>query len=84
MSAIGFAYFGSLLAKQGSIRAGYKFAVLAKNLLDRLDAKDIAGQVIIILAEIVSCKSKLIRSKLASRARLDELIACLCFTAMLC
>jgi hypothetical protein len=58
MSAIGFAHFGSLLAKQGSIRAGYKFALLAKNLLDKLNAKDIAGEVINILAEIVSCKCR--------------------------
>jgi hypothetical protein len=56
MSAIGFAHFGSLLAKQGSIRAGYKFALLAKNLLDKLNAKNLAGQVIGILAEIVSSK----------------------------
>jgi hypothetical protein len=73
MSAIGFAYFGSLLAKQGSIRAGYKFALLAKNLLDKLNAKDIAGEVINILAEIVSLQMPCL--KLAYHARLHELIA---------
>lgn len=46
MSPIGFAFFGSLLAKLGDIQLGYKFMLMAKRLLFRLDAKTVAGEVI--------------------------------------
>ena len=43
-SPIGFAYFGSLLAKRGDIKSGYKFALLARRLMDKLDIKEFAGE----------------------------------------
>ncbi|KAL3805300.1 hypothetical protein HJC23_009007 [Cyclotella cryptica] len=46
VSPIGFAFFGSLLAKLGNIQLGYKFVLMAQRLLHKLDAKDFAGEVI--------------------------------------
>ena len=46
MSPIGFAYFGSLLGKLGNIQLGHKFILLAKRVLHKLDAKNVAGEVI--------------------------------------
>ncbi|KAL7485069.1 hypothetical protein ACHAW6_010670, partial [Cyclotella cf. meneghiniana] len=51
-SPIGFAFFGSLLAKLDNIRLGHAFMMLAKRLLYRLDAKDIAGEVIGVGIEV--------------------------------
>lgn len=46
MSPIGFVYFGSLLGKLGNILLGYKFILLAKRVLHKLEAKNVAGEVI--------------------------------------
>ncbi|KAL3781862.1 hypothetical protein HJC23_005402 [Cyclotella cryptica] len=45
MSPIGFAYLGSLVAKLGNIKGGYKCASLAKSLVDKMNLKEVAGEV---------------------------------------
>ncbi|KAL3799295.1 hypothetical protein HJC23_013020 [Cyclotella cryptica] len=52
VSPIGFVYFGSLLAKRGNIKAGHQFTLLAKALLEKLDARDVAGEVICVATEV--------------------------------
>eukprot|EP00804_Cyclotella_cryptica_P014201 CCRYP_005628-RA/>CCRYP_005628-RA protein AED:0.02 eAED:0.02 QI:105/1/1/1/1/1/2/1150/1171 len=51
-SPIGFVYFGSLLAKRGNIMAGHQFTLLAKALLEKLEARDVAGEVICVATEV--------------------------------
>jgi predicted ATPase len=51
MSAIGFAYFGGMVAELGDIRGGYRFMRLAKALVDKFQSTEIAGEVIWLLAE---------------------------------
>ena len=50
-AAFGFACFGSLLQKMGNLSAGKKFILLAKSVLDKLGAIELAGEVMTILAE---------------------------------
>eukprot|EP00804_Cyclotella_cryptica_P018768 CCRYP_007259-RA/>CCRYP_007259-RA protein AED:0.28 eAED:0.28 QI:0/1/0.66/1/1/1/3/2507/1005 len=52
VSPIGFAHFGSLLAKLGSIRVGHQVTLLARSLLDKLDAIEVAGEVICVVAQM--------------------------------
>lgn len=44
--------FGSLLAKAGSIRVGSRFALMSYRLLEKLDVKEIAGEVIAAVTEV--------------------------------
>lgn len=48
MSAIGFVYFGSILASIGNIKDGYRYVKFAKNFVQRFGCKDVAGEVIIM------------------------------------
>jgi predicted ATPase len=47
-----FACFGSYLAKIGNVPVGYRFTSLARSLLDKLDAKEVAGEVILLSVEV--------------------------------
>jgi hypothetical protein len=49
-----FVLFGSYLAKIGKVPVGQRFTTLARSLLDKLDAKEVAGQVM-FLAEQIQC-----------------------------
>ncbi|KAL7461781.1 hypothetical protein ACHAXS_002187, partial [Conticribra weissflogii] len=53
MSAIGFVYFGSMLASLGQLREGYRFANLAKKLVQRFGSKEMAGEVIAISSQTI-------------------------------
>ena len=53
MSPIGFAYFGSFVAKLGDIQSGYKLASLAKSLVTNMKLREIAAQVLFILSDIL-------------------------------
>ncbi|KAL3782019.1 hypothetical protein HJC23_003682 [Cyclotella cryptica] len=53
MSPVGFVYFGSLDANLGDIKGGYKFASLAKSIVDRMKLREIAGQVFYVSADLV-------------------------------
>ena len=52
MSPIVFVCFGSFLAKAGNLQVGYKFALLAKKLVDKLKTTEIAGEVILAVTEL--------------------------------
>jgi hypothetical protein len=54
MSAIGFAYFGGMIAELGDIRCGYRYTKLAKALLDKHHCNEIAGEVLLQSVEILS------------------------------
>ncbi|KAL3787477.1 hypothetical protein HJC23_001127 [Cyclotella cryptica] len=54
VSAIGFAYFGGMIAELGDIRGGYRYTRLAKALVDKNPTTEIAGEVIIQTAEILA------------------------------
>jgi hypothetical protein len=54
MSAIGFAYFGGMVAELGDIRGGYRFTRLAKALVDKIQNSEIAGEVIWLSTESLS------------------------------
>jgi predicted ATPase len=47
----GIACFGSFLAKNGNLKAGHRFVLLAKSLLNKIDAKELAGKVLCVVAE---------------------------------
>lgn len=44
--------FGVLLAKIGSIKVGYRFAMLAMSLLQRPESKEVAGEVIFVVSRV--------------------------------
>lgn len=46
------AMFGLLLAKIGSIKVGYRFAMLAMSLLQRHESKEVAGEVIFAVSRV--------------------------------
>jgi predicted ATPase len=46
VSPIGFAHFGSIIAKLGDIRGGYHYVKLALSLLDKVGSRESAGEVI--------------------------------------
>eukprot|EP00804_Cyclotella_cryptica_P026389 CCRYP_020284-RA/>CCRYP_020284-RA protein AED:0.07 eAED:0.07 QI:0/0.5/0.2/1/1/1/5/346/1279 len=54
MSAIGFAYFGGMLAELGDIQEGYQYTKLANALLDKNHSNEIAGELIFLSAELRS------------------------------
>ncbi|KAL7481155.1 hypothetical protein ACHAW6_006837, partial [Cyclotella cf. meneghiniana] len=54
MSAIGFAYFGGMVAELGDIQGGHRYTKLAKALLDKNKCNEIAGEVIFLSAELFS------------------------------
>jgi predicted ATPase len=54
MSPIGFACFGGLVAKLNDIRGGYRFAKLAKALVNKLESNEVAGEVTWLSTEIIS------------------------------
>ncbi|KAL7475442.1 hypothetical protein ACHAW6_001352 [Cyclotella cf. meneghiniana] len=54
MSAIGFAYFGGMVAELGDIRGGYRFTRLAKALDDKTQNSEIAGEVLWLSTESLS------------------------------
>lgn len=54
MSAIGFAYFGGMLAELGDIRDGYRYTKLAKTLLDKNKCNEIAGELLFLFGELLS------------------------------
>ncbi|KAL7480034.1 hypothetical protein ACHAW6_005741, partial [Cyclotella cf. meneghiniana] len=53
VSPVGIAYFGSLLANRGNIQLGNRFALLAKALLEKLDAGEVAGEVMSVSTEVM-------------------------------
>ncbi|KAL3783453.1 LOW QUALITY PROTEIN: hypothetical protein HJC23_008645 [Cyclotella cryptica] len=53
MSPIGFALFGSIVAKLGDIKGGHKFTSLAKSLIDILKLRDISGEVFCVASDIL-------------------------------
>ncbi|KAL7464104.1 hypothetical protein ACHAXS_004440, partial [Conticribra weissflogii] len=53
MSAIGFAYFGSMLASIGYINEGYRYVKLSKDLVHRFGSKEVAGEVIAIATQTI-------------------------------
>ena len=46
------AFFGSYLARLGDIQLGSRVALLAKSLVNKLDANEISGQVLFLVADI--------------------------------
>lgn len=54
MSAIGFAYFGGMIAELCDIRSGYRYTKLAKALLDKNVCNEIAGEVLFLSSELLS------------------------------
>ncbi|KAL7479423.1 hypothetical protein ACHAW6_005158, partial [Cyclotella cf. meneghiniana] len=54
ISAIGFAYYGGMLAELGDIQGGYRYTKLAKVLLDSNQCNEIAGEVLFLFAELLS------------------------------
>ena len=52
VSPIGFAYYGSYLAKQWNISEGYHYAKLALSLLDRVGSRENAGEVIFVSTQV--------------------------------
>jgi hypothetical protein len=61
-----FVCFGSYLAKNGDILLGQRFTSLARSLLDKLDAKEVAGQVM-FLAKQVQCYTEPMQALLGFR-----------------
>ena len=53
MSPIGFVYFGSLVAKLGDIKGGYKFASLANSLINNMKLREIAAHVFYVSTDIL-------------------------------
>ena len=53
-SAIGFAYFGGMIAELGDIRGGYRYTKLAKAMFDKIHCNEIAGEVILQSIEVLS------------------------------
>jgi hypothetical protein len=47
-----FACFGTYLAKIGNVPVGHRFTALAQSLLDKLNAKEVAGEVFLYAAEV--------------------------------
>eukprot|EP00804_Cyclotella_cryptica_P024001 CCRYP_020052-RC/>CCRYP_020052-RC protein AED:0.10 eAED:0.10 QI:2066/1/1/1/1/0.5/4/344/538 len=54
MSAIGFAYFGGMIAELGDIRGGCRYTKLAKALLDKNKCNEIAGELLFLSTELLS------------------------------
>ncbi|KAL7481036.1 hypothetical protein ACHAW6_006712, partial [Cyclotella cf. meneghiniana] len=54
MSAIGFAYFGVMIAELGDIRDGYMYTNLAKTLLEKNQCNEIAGEVLFLSADFLT------------------------------
>jgi predicted ATPase len=54
VSPIGFAYYGSHLAKQGNINEGYHYVKLALSLLDKVGSRENAGEVILVCTQVKS------------------------------
>jgi hypothetical protein len=54
MSAIGFAYFGGMLAELGDIRGGNRYTKLAKALFDKNKCNEIAGEVLFLSGELLT------------------------------
>ena len=54
VSPIGFAYYGSYLAKQGNINEGYHYVKLALSLLDKVGSRENAGEVILVCTQVKS------------------------------
>eukprot|EP00804_Cyclotella_cryptica_P024015 CCRYP_020056-RA/>CCRYP_020056-RA protein AED:0.21 eAED:0.21 QI:0/1/0.88/1/0.37/0.33/9/2200/1156 len=54
MSAIGFAYFGGMLAELGDLRGGHRYSQLTKALLEKYQCNEIAGEVFFLSTELLS------------------------------
>eukprot|EP00985_Skeletonema_marinoi_P028160 scaffold24191_cov73-Skeletonema_marinoi.AAC.1 len=54
VSPLGFAYYGSYLAKQGEINKGYHYVKLALSLLDKVGSRENAGGVIFVCTQVKS------------------------------
>ncbi|KAK1744366.1 hypothetical protein QTG54_004899 [Skeletonema marinoi] len=52
VSPLGFAYYGSYLAKQGNINEGYHYVKLALSLLDKVGSRENAGVVIFVCTQV--------------------------------
>jgi hypothetical protein len=48
-SPFGFACFGSFIAKMGNIAAGHRFVLLAKSLLNKVNARETTGEMLSVL-----------------------------------
>ncbi|KAL7483538.1 hypothetical protein ACHAW6_009177 [Cyclotella cf. meneghiniana] len=57
MSPIGFAYFAGLLLKHDDMKAGFRFARLAMQMLDRIGSKEATGSVIFNSTQVLSFQS---------------------------
>ena len=53
-AAIGFAWFGGMIMELGDLRGGHRFTVLAKNLLNKLQNSESAGEVVWVTTECLS------------------------------
>ena len=53
MTPIGFAYFGALLTRLGDAREGYRYAKIARGLLEKINSKEVSGEVIAVSTEVV-------------------------------
>ncbi|KAL7536583.1 hypothetical protein ACHAXR_007263 [Thalassiosira sp. AJA248-18] len=53
VSPIGFVYFGQLLARLGHIKEGCRYVKIAREMLDRLGSKEVAGEVIVTETQIL-------------------------------
>ncbi|KAL7503900.1 hypothetical protein ACHAXN_005761 [Cyclotella atomus] len=51
-SPFGFACFGSFIAQMGNIAAGHRFVLLAKSLLNKVDERETACDLLCVLAEV--------------------------------
>jgi hypothetical protein len=81
----GFACFGSCLAQLGNISVGNRFILLARALLNKLNAKESAGEVIAAIAEVTCFVEPLlaanelrIQGEAAALLVGDTYWACLC------
>eukprot|EP00986_Skeletonema_menzelii_P005636 scaffold2093_cov219-Skeletonema_menzelii.AAC.1 len=54
VSPLGFVHLGSYLAQLGDIRGGYNYVKLACSLLDKLESRECASEVICISTQVVS------------------------------
>ncbi|KAL3792871.1 hypothetical protein HJC23_004796 [Cyclotella cryptica] len=53
MSAVGFAYFGGMVAELGDVRGGHRYTKLAKMLIEKFQSNEYAGEVIWLATEIL-------------------------------
>ncbi|KAL7487783.1 hypothetical protein ACHAW6_013360 [Cyclotella cf. meneghiniana] len=78
VSPVGIAYFGSLLANRGNIQLGYRFTLLAKALLEKLDAGEVAGEVMMRESLAIQGESAAMAAGDIRWACINRLQYCIC------